>query len=504
VAHRPTADVGGARHRTDVVYMAPTTTPARSCDRRLIPSLEDFSMSSSFSVPNDSRAGRATVEASSSLASNHDASARGPVLLATDGRSASDAAFLAASLIAERLGTTVEVIAVVEPYPVVGMDPIAAVPDAIGTAQRDWLAASLRQRLDVLPFTADSWTVTVRIGHTARAIAEMARERDARLIVMGAGQHRLRERLFGGERTLQVLRLTDRPVLAVGPKFTALPRVTVVAMDFSPASVRAARTALLVTAEGGRVALVHVRPGVDLPLVLPAGGGVAAGMSKTEFDELVARWGLEAAARTVTFFANLLDELRPGTPVGVTIETLTARGSVVEEVLRAANELGAELIASGSQTHGTFERAILGSVATDLMRSSGRTVLCAPPPDAAESTRIELRLRGTAEVAQSGDWAPVLDAFSRRNAGRRARLEVDDPAIGAQVQQTGFAFLGAVYDAHDRRVELMFGDSMDGTRHLTRSIPRVSDVAFYAASDGRERALRVLAGRSQTLLTFLD
>jgi nucleotide-binding universal stress UspA family protein len=444
------------------------------------------------------------TDASASLTPRTDAPALGPVLLATSGHAASDAAFVAARLVADRMRTTVQVLSVVEPYPVVGMDAMAMVPAAIGTAQRDAMAASLRARLEALPFDTTSWTATVRIGGTARTIAQMAGECDASLIVMGAGQHRLRERIFGGERTLQVLHLTDRPVLAVSSEFGALPRTTVVATDFSPASVRAARAALLVTATDGRLVLVHVRPGVDLPLAVAGGGSLASGMSKEEFDALVARWGLQAATRTATLFTNLLDELRPHTPRGVTIETRTLRGTVVEELLRVADEVGAELIVSGSQTHGAFERAILGSVAKDLMRSGGRAVLCAPPPDAAEAARVELRLRGTSTITQADDWAPVLAAFSRRNAGRRARLEVDDPTIGAQVQLSGFAFLGAVGDIHARRVELSFGDAADGTRHVTRSIPHASDVALHDAPDGRSVALRVLTRRSQTLLTFLD
>jgi hypothetical protein len=107
-------------------------------------------------------------------------------------------------------------------------------------------------------------------------------------------------------------------------------------------------------------------------------------------------------------------------------------------------------------------------------------------------------------VERSADWTSLLDGFTRRNCGRCARLDVDDPAIGPLVQQTGLAFLGAAYDTHDRRVALMLGDPAGGTHHLTRSIPRVRDVAFYAGPGGHERALRVLAGRSRTLLTFVE
>jgi hypothetical protein len=132
-------------------------------------------------------------------------------------------------------------------------------------------------------------------------------------------------------------------------------------------------------------------------------------------------------------------------------------------------------------------------------------VLVAPAPSALEAARIELRLRGTMAIRKSVEWEPALDAFSRRNVGRRVRLEVDDPDLGAQVQQTGLALLGVSYDRHDRRIEIMMGDPGNLSRHLTSTISHVDDVAFYAGPDGgRERALCVERGRGQALLTFLD
>ena len=43
------------------------------------------------------------------------------------------------------------------------------------------------------------------------------------------------------------------------------------------------------------------------------------------------------------------------------------------------------------------------------------------------------------------EWSATLDAFTRRNLGRRGTLEVDDPEIGAQAQEHDYPLLGAAY-----------------------------------------------------------
>jgi hypothetical protein len=95
-----------------------------------------------------------------------------------------------------------------------------------------------------------------------------------------------------------------------------------------------------------------------------------------------------------------------------------------------------------------------------------------------------------------------LDAFSRRNIGRRGTLEVDDPEIGAQAQEFDYPLRGATYDSHDQRVTLMFGELGWGAPHLTRGIAGASAVDILQDERGRDLALRVAHGDGQTLLTF--
>ncbi len=113
---------------------------------------------------------------------------------------------------------------------------------------------------------------------------------------------------------------------------------------------------------------------------------------------------------------------------------------------------------------------------------------------------------GVEEFAEGPDsearWAEELTAFTRRNAGRRASLEVDDPDYGLLMQEHGYPLLGAAYDHHDKRVEIMLGDFEGTRRHLTRGISNVHSIDVLRDVSGRDRVLRVAHGRGQTLLTL--
>ena len=434
------------------------------------------------------------------LSRSYDPPIRGPILLASAGRGATNASFYMAGALAKRAGVGVEVAGVLEPYPtlVFGEDPPEYPPD-FEIIQRNIMHHSIERRLYALGPEAERWPITVYYGNPAHLISFAARDHDATMIVVGLGKHGGLNRFPGGERALQILRSADRPVFAVAPSAIALPETAVVGMDFSAASVRAARAALLSLASGGLLVLVHVRPFVDLlPLY------ATSEHSRESYETLMRSYRMRTDRQIAAEFTRLRDELRPYTPDGVTIETQTRTGTVTEELLAVANDAGAQLVAVGTHGPGAIERFFVGSVATEVLRHAGRSVLVAPEPPAAEAARLALRIHGTVDVVARDSWGAVLDKFSARSMGRPAKLEVDHPELGAQMQLSGFALLGVTYDPHDERIDIMFGDAAAKTRHLTRSITRVDEISIAAPDGGPERALRILSGRGQTLLTFLD
>jgi hypothetical protein len=97
-------------------------------------------------------------------------------------------------------------------------------------------------------------------------------------------------------------------------------------------------------------------------------------------------------------------------------------------------------------------------------------------------------------------WPALLADFTQRNAGRRTRLEVIDPELGAQWQETDYPLRGVAYDPRDGRIEIMLGHQGSADQHLTHSIEDATDLDIAEATEGGGQVLRVAHGDTQTLL----
>ncbi len=96
-------------------------------------------------------------------------------------------------------------------------------------------------------------------------------------------------------------------------------------------------------------------------------------------------------------------------------------------------------------------------------------------------------------------WAKRLQEFTNRNASRLTSIEIDDPSIGAQEQESDYPLRGVAYDAHDRTIEIMLGE-LEGVPHLTHTIEQPTEVEILSRPDGRDDVLRVGHPGGQTLL----
>jgi nucleotide-binding universal stress UspA family protein len=134
-----------------------------------------------------------------------------------------------------------------------------------------------------------------------------------------------------------------------------------VATDFSPAAVRAAR---LPMAPGSTVTVLHV---------LPSGAGGADRAAAERSLERVAADLREMAAavgtRDVTVFPRLVE------------------GATALEIVRAAHHGRNELIVVGRHGKSTFRDAVLGSTAEQLIRRGGTAVLVVAAPPAGPYAR---------------------------------------------------------------------------------------------------------------------
>jgi nucleotide-binding universal stress UspA family protein len=404
----------------------------------------------------------------------------GPLVVATDGTTSADAAIRAAAQYAQRANWPVTVVAVLEPAPIVAADyGILMPPIETEQARQQALEQRVRAQIrEIVGSAAANWTVEVRHGDPASTVARAARELDARLIVLGLGHHDLLDRLFGGETALHALRLARSPVLAVPQTFQHLPARIAIATDFSNASLAAGRTAIEMLPTLTMVYLAHVAPRLELQ------------------PEAYAAWINEYGTGVEPAFARLRAELN--VPRGVTVETITLTGKPSRALLEFAKAAHLDAIVTGSRGAGLMDRILVGSTATSLIRGAHCTIFAVPTPLGAETATM-----GAVEtVVPETEWSARLAEFTKRNAGRQATLEVDDPEIGAQSQQSGYPFLGAAYDHNDRRIEIMLGEQAS-TRHFTRGITDVRSVDLLQDAHGRDAVLRIAHGSGQTILTLV-
>jgi nucleotide-binding universal stress UspA family protein len=175
---------------------------------------------------------------------------------------------------------------------------------------------------------------------------------------MGIGRHNPLDRLFGTETTLATLRESTVPVLAVGAHFPTTPRHAVIGLDFSEASIEAARLALRMVGPSGRLTLAHVRPRFEHP--------------SADWQA----WDADYGRTLPPLFEKV--RLHIDAPAGVVLETVTVRGDPAPALLAFAQQANADLIALGTQRHSFIERLVVGSVATRVLRTARCAVLAVP------------------------------------------------------------------------------------------------------------------------------
>ena len=404
------------------------------------------------------------------------------ILLATDGTERSDGALRIAAARAETTGAVLEVMIVLEAEQHLSSED-GYFGDSRVLHRRSARRRSVEQQIARVLGPDHLHAISVFDGNPAFTISRVAIERHASLIVVGIGRHLIADRLFSDETALQLARIARVPVLAVPENGNAPPRHAVVAIDFSEASARAAQSAIESVTDDGQVDLVHVMPRVSEDFM-----SVTA---EAPYDKWAAEQLAAVAAQLVV-------------PAGLTVTRVALRGRTASELLDYAARVGADLISTGTHGRGFVARALLGSVTTKLLRASTCTMLTVPrdPLPALAPSAQEIVAGESLEAPLA--WSRLLTDFTKRNAGRRTILEVDDLDIGAQAQEYNYPLLGASYSVRDGRLSLMLGDRVSDGRHLSRNIGGVVAVDVLADGAGHDVALRIQHGTSQTLLTFTE
>jgi len=401
------------------------------------------------------------------------------IVVATDGTSQSDPAIAFTRALGERASVDVRVVSIVDhlpmPWGVMDRNLVAEYEHALRQEAREKAEHQLKSS------GASQWPVEIQSGDPASMIGAFATDAGAWLVVVGLGGHGPTARLFGSETALRLARVSQTPVLAIAPNYRDAPRRILVAMDFSEASIKAARLALELTAKDATIVLAHVVP-----------------WERNEYvPEDWFRSHESSVGAELTRVARWLDESRT-----FRIGHRILYGKPAPTLLAYAEELRSDLIVTGSHSRTIIGRALAGQTISKLIRGARCSVLVLPA--AAAFKPQEGPGHDPVDVGEQG-WGKQLDEFSRRNLGRRTRLEVDDVNLGAQVEMSGYRFLGATYERHNGRATLMFGDTAGIGPHLVRGVEKVKSVdILHGSVEKPDMALSISHGGGQTVLVFDD
>jgi nucleotide-binding universal stress UspA family protein len=267
-----------------------------------------------------------------------------------------------AEAIAVEHGLAVHVLSVLEPlasyYPAADGLMITLPPTIADETRLETRRAVVRERVTKAVRDPEAWRLDVRVGPIAATIGDVANVLKPSLIVLGLGRHRPIDRLMGDEVAPEVVRRVQAPVLAVPRDAKAPLRRAVVSIDFSRASIRAARAATAVVSPPAQLWLTHVKMPVD-PVT-----------EAHEGESVIYTQGVLGG------FAKIRERLAPAN--SIEIHPVVLQGTPHEEILNFAAANRADLIVAGAHGHTLMERLLIGRVTTKLLRGARCAVLVIP------------------------------------------------------------------------------------------------------------------------------
>lgn len=280
-----------------------------------------------------------------------------PIVVAVDGSRASGAALRIAAALADRDRLSVEAILLEGIAPSGSAMSLSADVLRHASFPESTRLNRVRSQLCAILET-HTWNLHVAFGSFGPVVTDLARTSGASLIVMGLTRHRRGRGSLGRDAVARVLKTAETPVLAVAPTARALAHVAVAAIDFSPASLRAARAARDLLARPATLHLVHVRP------------ARSEGISEIEDSDAITEAGVSLKLK------ELSSELAVD---GVTLLPRLAADPLIETVLRISTDVSADLIACGTHSVGALERFFVGHVPLELLQRVECSMLIAPP-----------------------------------------------------------------------------------------------------------------------------
>ena len=252
-------------------------------------------------------------------------------------------------------------------YSVLSVDDLMPLSNAgaAGAFDPDVLRAELAEFVRTvcgdLPVTLTLRRAAKVDGAIADTVADLAPD----LLVLGSHGLGWFERLLMGSTSEPIVDRAACPVLIVSPHAPDAPadgfERIVCGVDFSTASLAAARYAVRFASSASEVTLVHA---IEIPPEVREKQIVAA------IDVDGVRAAAEASALTRLRSLDLGDET-----VRCGIERRVVEGAASRQLLRLAAEQRADLIVLGSQRRGVLDRLVFGSHVHEVLRNAPCPVL---------------------------------------------------------------------------------------------------------------------------------
>ena len=287
------------------------------------------------------------------------------VLCATDLGVGSDAALSRVQQIARALGAQVHLLHVVD---------LASTARATGRRRaRTQLTIDALSRKIAWPGSAVQGSVRAS-RRPYRAIADVAIEWDADLIVLGPYRRRLGDS-FRGTMAERVIRKAGRPVLVVNRDATGPYEHVLLASDLSHMTGGIARVSkqfgLL---EGARASVVHV-PQHSLGLMLYLARGSESAVSNNQ------------RARSRSASEQIEAQLERAGLNGARVSVFSPQTSPFRAIEQVAQRGGSDLLVVGSSRFPLLKRVFIGSVSNEVLRGMKHDVLLVSPAAARRARR---------------------------------------------------------------------------------------------------------------------
>jgi nucleotide-binding universal stress UspA family protein len=248
----------------------------------------------------------------------------------------------------------------------------------VSAAVRVEEAKRLAERLQQLTARGVKVELVQRGGAPGEVVSEVAKERNAELIVIGTHGHTGLQRFLLGSVATSVLRHAPCDVLVCrgtsGPSPFLRP---IVATDFSASAGRALRNAAFLTAPDAQIEVVHAWQ-------LPAGSWGATLLGQARFPWSTVRDAVltSAQAQADKLSASFPDLRHP-------LHVQLVQGPPASVITHAAEAGAHDLIAIGTHGHRGFRRLLLGSVAESVIRHAPCSVLVAHGEHAGETHKFK-------------------------------------------------------------------------------------------------------------------